>query len=164
MNQFLDVKGYEGLYKISTNGKVYSLKRKKIKRIDTNRHGYERVNLFKNGRGKHFLVHRLVAQAFIPNPNNYSFVNHIDGNKLNNDVNNLEWCTWSQNMIHAYSHGLVKHLTTKVIQYTLASEKVKEWDSIKEACDALGISHGNISKVCCGKRKNAGGYIWRYKE
>lgn len=164
MNQFLDVKGYEGLYKISTNGKVYSLKRKKIKRTDTNRNGYESVNLFKNGRGKHFLVHRLVAQAFIPNPNNYSFVNHIDGNKLNNDVNNLEWCTWSQNMIHAYSHGLVKPLTTKVIQYTLASEKVKEWDSIKEACDTLGISHGNISKVCCGKRKRAGGYIWRYKE
>lgn len=100
-----NIKNYERLYKISDNGHVVGLKRNKfLKNCVVWR--YHRINLCKNGKFKLFKIANLVAQHFIPNPNNYSIVNHIDGNKLNDNVDNLEWCTQSQNCVHAYKTGL----------------------------------------------------------
>lgn len=163
--RFADVPGYEGVYKISSDGKVYS--NKGIRSTYITRHGYESVGLCLHGKQKNFLVHRLVAMAFIPNPQpqKHPFINHIDGNKRNNNIENLEWCDSSYNMRHAIAHGLSKVRSKRVIQYTLGGEKIKVWNSIKEACDEIkACCIGNISKACQGKRKNAGGYIWKYAD
>lgn len=110
-----DIKGYEGLYQISNLGNVKSLKRKSLNfkcekdKILINcktSQGYEKVMLCKNKQVKNQMIHRLVAKAFIPNPNNLLEINHIDGDKTNNKVSNLEWCTRSENIKHAYELGL----------------------------------------------------------
>lgn len=164
MATYEDIKGYEGIYQVSPEGIVFSITNQRAKSIEISKNGYVRVNLFKNGKGKHHLVHRLVADAFIPNPHNYEFVNHKDGNKQNNDISNLEWCDASFNMKHAYENKLIKMRTTKVIQYSKNFEEIKVWDSIAEASKELGINHANIVTVCRQNtnRKYAGGYIWRY--
>ena len=101
------IKGYEGLYEISKNGKVLSFKRRPAI-LKQYKGRYYKVGLTKDGIQKHFFVHRLLAIAFIPNPHNKPYVNHIDGNKLNNSLDNLEWCTASENAIHAFKLGLNK--------------------------------------------------------
>lgn len=158
------VSGYEGIYTITSDGLVVSKHKNAPKKTYISNSGYERVVLFKNGIGKKFSVHRLVAEAFVPNPNHWEMVNHKDGNKLNNLVSNLEWCDASHNMKHAFSTGLAMPKTTRVIQYTKDFKKVREWESIKAACDELGLNHANIVTVCNQKtnRKYAGGYAWRY--
>ena len=114
-----DIEGYEGLYQVSTcgnikslaksrkngNGRYYIQKEKLLKQSFTTT-GYKKVELYKDGKRKSFKVHRLVAIAFIPNPDNKPEVNHIDGNKINNNIDNLEWVTSSENSIHAYETGL----------------------------------------------------------
>lgn len=114
-----DIEGYEGLYQVSTcgnikslakprkngNGRSYIQKEKLLKQSFTTT-GYKKVELYKDGKRKSFKVHRLVAIAFIPNPDNKPEVNHIDGNKINNNIDNLEWVTSSENSIHAYETGL----------------------------------------------------------
>ena len=114
-----DIEGYEGLYQVSTcgnikslakprkngNGRSYTQKEKLLKQTFTST-GYKKVELYKDGKRKGFKVHRLVAIAFIPNPDNKPEVNHIDGNKINNNIDNLEWVTSSENSIHAYETGL----------------------------------------------------------
>lgn len=159
-----DIKGYEGIYKIYPNGIVFSVVSNRIKKPEMSNRGYLRINLFKNGKGKHYSVHRLVAENFIDNPKNYAIVNHIDGNKVNNDVTNLEWCDASYNMKHAHKNGLIINKTTKVAQYSKGFELIKIWNSIDEVEKELGINHANIVTVCGQKtnRKYAGGYIWRY--
>ena len=106
-----DVQGYEGLYKVSNLGNVYSYKSKKILKkyfpvFSLGATGYNLVGLYKNGKQKMFGVHRLVAQAFIDNPLNLPIVNHKDGNKRNNAVSNLEWCTQKENVAHAIAMGV----------------------------------------------------------
>lgn len=161
---YADVPGYDGFYKVSSDGKVISANGEKSTEVAKN--GYIRVSLWRHGKGKHFLVHRLVANAFIPNPDNLEMVNHKDGNKLNNDVSNLEWCDASHNMRHAYINKLINPKTTKVIQYTKDNKKIREWNSISEASEYLGINHANIVTVCSQKtnRKLCGGYKWRYAD
>lgn len=100
------VKGFEDRYKVSTSGRVYSHKRKMFLKSTSKR--YPKVVLHKKGKLYNFLVHRLVANAFIPNPQNKKQINHINGNKHDNRVENLEWCTQSENMLHAFSLGLEK--------------------------------------------------------
>ena len=109
---WLDVVGYEGLYKVSNYGRVKSFQGRdeRLLTIDTNNANYAKVLLSKDGRGKTLLVHRLVATAFIPNSNNKPQVNHKNGNKLDNRVENLEWSTCSENTQHAYDTGLAKSL------------------------------------------------------
>lgn len=160
--EWRDVPNYEGIYKVSSDGKVMSANG--IRKAEMSQTGYWRISLWNKGKEKHFFIHRLVAMAFIPNPNNYDLVNHIDGNKLNNNVENLEWCNLSQNVQHAYRTGLVHPATTKVIQYTKDFVKVKEWNSIREACEELKLNHANIVTVCGQKtnRRQCGGFIWRY--
>lgn len=110
-----DVVGYEGLYQVSNLGRVKSLPKKagfrkqdeKQSAIFTDKHGYCKTNLYKNNTHKQVYVHILVAKAFVPNKYNKPQVNHIDGNKSNNQVTNLEWCTAKENIIHAHLTGLI---------------------------------------------------------
>lgn len=171
-----DIPGYEGRYKISNFGNIQSLNRevlskgklhqtiptKYIKQQKDKRHSYLYVDLYDNISRKRFRVHRLVAMTFIPNPNNYPQINHIDGNKQNNSANNLEWCTQSHNMKEAYKIGLEKPRTLKVNQYDLSNNFIRTWDSIKSI--QIFYNNRNISACCKGKRKTAGGYIWRYAD
>ena len=116
--------------------------------------GYLHVRLYNNGVSKDIAIHRLVAIAFIPNPNNYRYVNHKDKNTKNNKVSNLEWCTNSYNLI--YSKG------KKVVQYSKEGEFIKEFNCVADASRECNIPTTNISKCCKGKRYSAGNFIWRY--
>ena len=102
MEQWKDIEGYEGIYQISSHGRVKSFKNGKIKILKSriNDKGYNTTCLRKDGKSKYKLVHRLVAEAFIPNIDSKPYINHIDGNKLNNNINNLEWVTPSENTLH----------------------------------------------------------------
>lgn len=102
-----EIKNYEGFYTISNRGVIHSLHTGKIIKQHLNRYGYYQVRLYKNKKPKNFTVHRLVAETFIPNIHNVETVNHIDGNKTNNKVENLEWCSFSENFNKAYNAGLV---------------------------------------------------------
>ena len=126
--------------------------------------GYLRVVLMKDSKYKHFSVHRIVAQLFIPNPENKPEVNHKDGNKQNNFVENLEWVTSKENIIHSYKTGLNKGSGRMVMQYDLQGNFIKEWSKIRDVEEQLNICHQDISRCCKKKRKTAGGFIWRYKK
>lgn len=123
-----DIEGYEGLYQISNKGRVKSFKIGCWRVLKTNNNcAYYVVKLFNQQKTKRFLVHRLVATAFIPNPKNVHVVSYIDGNKLNNCVENLEWVTHSENIEHAFRIGLKKvYLGTKNSNVKLTAEQVKE--------------------------------------
>lgn len=170
-----DIEGYEGLYQVSNfgnvkrlEGKIYSYitnkyetrKEHMIKTRVGNRK-YKVVNLCKNSKRECKTVHRLIAQAFLPNPNNFECVNHIDGNKLNNKIDNLEWCTTQQNIQHAYKNNLMTN-NKKIDQYSLDNKFIKTFNSINEASKKIGVAQPNISMCAIGKKKTAGGYIWKY--
>lgn len=173
MEVWKDIAGYEGLYQISNFGNVKSfymwninkyIKRKqpKILKLTENEHGYYRVSLIKNKKRKHKRVHRLVAEAFIPNIENKPQVNHIDGNKQNNCVDNLEWATRDENMKHAWRTGLI-NTTKKIFQYDINNNLIKEWKSLSEAGRKIGICPQSICECAKGKIKTSGGFIWRYE-
>lgn len=172
-----DIQGYEGKYRVSNYGRIKSLSRKifngtgfymskeKILNGHIITNGYMQIEL----QGKPLLVHRLVAEAFILNHENKPQVNHIDGDKTNNRVDNLEWVTNGENQIHAYKNGLNKRSEKagrkpiKVCQIDLKTGKiVKIYNSISEARKNLNIKKDNISSVCKNKRKSCGGYGWKY--
>lgn len=174
MEEWRDVYGYEGFYQVSSKGRVRSLDRessgKKYRgKILSSKvaAGYRIVGLCKDGKKASQRVHRLVARAFIENPDNLSEVNHLDGNKNNNCVENLEWCTSRENKIHAWVTGLTKAPpctpVVPVIQI-YDGQVIAEYVSIKVAATLLAISDEDICKCCKGKRKTAGGYGWKYKE
>ena len=117
---------------------------------------YLRVNTQK------YALHRLVAQTFIPNLENKPYVNHIDGNKINNCINNLEWVTCAENNLHNHKIGLIKCFKRKVAQYDLEMNEINRFDSIKEAADSLKMSQTNIKSVLYKKQKTGGGFIWKY--
>lgn len=164
-----DIKGYEGLYQVSNTGKIKSLKfnhsnKEKIIKGNKENLGYLVVTLYKDGNRKNFKIHRLVAEAFISNPKSLPQVNHIDGNKQNNRIDNLEWCTAKENTIHAHKIGLANddNKKIKVKQYDLNGNFIRTWDSILEAGENLNIDNSSIVKVCKHKKNQAGGYIWAY--
>lgn len=167
-----DIEGYEGIYQVSNLGNVRSLYFKnnkyKIDRIKErsktlDKKGYLRVILCKDGKIKNFQVHRLVAQAFIPNPNNYNEVNHKDENPSNNRVDNLEWCTHKYNMNYgSIREKINKKKRKKIIQYDLNGNFIKKWESIIDIERMLNISSQCIFYACKNKTKNTKGYIWRY--
>ena len=179
-----DIEGYEGLYQVSNLGRVMSYARKgnwknRILNGSFDKNGYILVLLYKNNKTQCKKVHRLVAQAFIPNIENKPQVNHIDGNKENNNVNNLEWVTNKENSIHAWKTGLQhKHKgaflgksgkehnkSKKVLQI---NRNTKEIITIHygtwEASRRTNVSQKSICNCCNNKQKTAGGYIWKYKE
>lgn len=163
-----DIKGYEGLYQVSTLGKVKSLPRHgtysepHILKVSSDGNGYLQVGLCKNSIYKSHKVHRLVATAFIPNPNNLPEVNHRDENKHNNRVSNLEWCNRNYNV----NYGSRTNKTKKpVTQLTKSGETLATYESLTKVKEALKISNiSNISNVCKGKRKSAYGYRWKFIE
>lgn len=189
--EWRDITGYEGLYQVSNLGRVKSLDRylpfsgtislRKgcLLKQSINKYGYERLGLYKNGKYKQHTVHRLVANTFIPNPDNLPCVNHKDENKLNNCVDNLEFCTVAYNN----NYGTVKQriseknkismkgkynrpdLVRPVLQYTLDGQFVAEYQSMAEAERQTGIHQTSISGCCRGIKYNhtAGGYVWKYK-
>lgn len=152
------------LYDITEDGKCINKQTGHIKQTFISNSGYERVTLWNKGKQQKESIHRLVAIKYIKNPNGYNVVNHKDGNKLNNHKDNLEWTTTSKNTKHAYQNNLINTTKTKVVQYTRNMEKIKVWNSIKEASKELNLNHANIVTVCKQNtnRKYVGGYIWRY--
>lgn len=148
-----DIKGYEGLYAITSCGKVWSHRAQKFLKPQKDRYGYLHVNLYKDGKAKKYKIHRLVAEAYIPNPENKPQVNHKDENKEHNYVNNLEWMTSKEN------NNYGNHDTRKSV-YCVELDKV--FSSTTEAARQLGIFQSNISACCHGERKTCGGYTWRY--
>lgn len=123
--------------------------------------GYRCVNIYKEGNIKNLKVSRCVAVHFIENPSNYKVVNHLDGNKMNDHENNLEWCSYSDNILHAYKIGLRNNISP-IIQSYLNGRIIKEWQSISEASKS-GFTGPNIHMVCNGKRKSHKGFKWSYK-
>ena len=164
---YKDIEGYEGLYQVSNLGNVKSLnyhntKKEKILKPAI-RNWYLKVDLCKNNKKKTYFVHRLVAQAFIENPNNYSFVNHKDECKTNNVVENLEWCTQKYNC--NYGTGIersAKSRSNQVYQYSKDGELISVWESISE-CKRNGYNQGHVASCCNGERKSHKGYIWSHK-
>lgn len=196
MEIWKDIKNYEGLYQISNCGKVKSLERKvknkngfrivpeKILKPILNNKGYYAYGLRKNGKLNMILLHRLIGEHFIKNKNNYPCINHIDGNKLNNEINNLEWCTYEHNIKEAFRLGLNKYTykenfkhnywkgkfgknhncSKKVFQYDKKGNFIKGFESIKNASEETKVNYCSISNNCLGKQKTAGDFIWKFKE
>lgn len=163
-------------YSINENGEVKNNKTNKLLKQSQHKNGYMSVSIkITNGSYKQYYVHRLVAETFLPNLDNLTDVNHKDYNKQNNSVENLEWCSRSDNLKHSYNYENrnknrkhAKELATKnhekmkikVTQRTLSGEFVAEYNSMREAEEKTGIPIQNISSVTSGKRRSAGGYIW----
>lgn len=125
-----------------------------------NENGYIRVFIY----NKTYALHRLIALAFLENSENKEQVNHIDGNKLNNCVSNLEWVTNQENQLHKFKIGLGNNYTRKITQYDLEMNKIKDFNSIVEASKTLNIGKSNIRGVLTNYRKTAGGFIFKYLE
>ena len=191
-----------GIYEVSNLGRIKSLERytdskneygnmqrivkEKILKVNVDNKGYSTIKLC-NIKQKSFKVHRIVAETFIPNLENKPQVNHINGIKTDNRVENLEWCTNKENQKHAIENGLknVEAITKRIVEFNKANritpykaiEKIKKkckqynsngefirkWESISEAGRKLNINIGNISECCKGKKKTAGNYIWKYE-
>lgn len=178
--QWKPVVGYEGLYAVSSLGRVKSLdrivpckngttmtKRGRIIKPHTIGFGYQRLQLCRNNKGVKFLVHRLVAEAFLPNPNGFPIINHIDKNTSNNSVENIEWCTYKYNTTYDNASEKRAEKTRKAVrQYTLDGEFIAEYKSVTEASKATNIAMLSIC-ACCKKRKqysHTKDYIWRYAD
>lgn len=173
-----DVPGYEGYYQISNMGNVKSLDRVveksgrlhhikgHILRQSKTRCGYYIIGFSKEDKRTYHLVHRLVADVFIPNPDNLPCVNHKDEVKVNNHADNLEWCTHLYNNIFGDRQERVHSKIRKpVIQRSLSGEEIKRFPSMKQASIETGINYSVIAEVCKNKygRKTAGGFKWHYE-
>ncbi len=163
-----DIKDYEGLYQVSNIGRVRSLITNKVLKPSNIR--YSRVILYKNKEHTNFSVHRLVAEAFIPNPENKPEVDHINTITNDNRVENLKWVDRIEN---ANNPLTIKHhseytrngkLSKCLLQYTKDGELICEWPSLMEMHRQTGYDDGFVSRCCLGKNKSAYGFIWKYKE
>ena len=148
-----DIKNYEGLYAVTSCGKVWSYRNERFLKPSTDKKGYLKVNLYKNGACKTYKIHRLVAEAYIPNLNNLPQVDHIDNDKTHNYINNLQWITGRNNCRKSFNKP--------ILQFDLNGNFIKEWGS---ATDVGREIQGNICKCLKGKYQTAYGYIWKYKE
>lgn len=156
-----DIPGYEGLYKVSSFGNVFSLRCNRCLKQHPVNGGYLLVPLSSDKR-KLWLVHRLVAIAFIPNPDNLPEVNHKDENTTNNCVKNLEWCTRKYNAHYGTALQRMAATNSKPVEQLKAGKVVKKYESIKAAGEECGFDRGNISKCCTGKSRTYKGYEWRF--
>lgn len=181
-----DIPGYEGCYQVSNLGNIKSLKRtvntlfgrpkvqdEFIFLKENLKGGYLGVNLSNNGSVKKMKIHRLVAMAFISNPENKKCVNHIDGNKQNNHIENLEWVTYKENSVHASNIGLSStywsgkggkgyFANMKINQYDLNMNFIKTHDSATLASKEVGIDKSCIIRAANGKIKQSKGFRWKY--
>ena len=181
-----DIEGYEGLYQVSNTGQVKSLNYKgrgvvKLLKQAINHNGYNYVILYKNGKTKHYSVHRLVALAFIPNPDNLPIVNHKDENPSNNNVNNLEWCTIAYNNNYGTRNeragkkirelmigkkGKDANGSKPILMYDKEGNFIRKFDCINDTNEYFGkkSAYKNVSKCLRGKYKTAYGYVFVYAE
>ena len=169
MEKWKDIAGYEGRYQASDLGNIKSLISNKILKPRIDKNGYFKVILYTgNGDKKEFRLHRLIAETFIPNPENFPQVNHINEDKTNNAVDNLEWCTSLQNNNHGTRnerirpHAIAAGMKSAkaVQQYDKKGNLIKTWDSLRSVERELNIPHSNI--IASIKRNgSAGGYIWK---
>lgn len=186
-----DIPGYEGLYKVSSRGRIWSNRNSLYLKPAVDKLGYFVVILYSAGRRKTIRVHRLVALAFIPNPNSYKEVNHKDENKANNNIENLEWCTRAYNVNygtarqraaaniskvkagHWYGTGETKRKLAEAAQGNTYRRKavmmckedgspIRIFASIYDAMEATGVNRANIIACCKGRLKHAGEYKWKY--
>lgn len=166
MEQWKEVKDYEK-YQVSNYGRFRSTKTgvPVIKEINATGHGYKLAFMSK-GRTEDVWqtnLHRLIATAFIPNPENKPCVNHIDGNKINNRVENLEWCTHSENTRHAYRIGLLHSRFNKPVnQYDLNNTLIRKFSSIREAKKETGLDATGIGRCARGRQIQYSGFIWKF--
>jgi hypothetical protein len=188
-----DIEGFEGLYQISSFGRVKSLPKKwvmtnnfgtfwvmKDERILSpviSNKGYYVLSLVKNKRKKQFRVHQLVATHFLENNGNYNCINHIDGDKLNNNIENLEYCTHSHNQKEAFRLGLKQPSKSMlgrlddlcpnsipINQYTLDGVFIKRWNSAREAMRHMGKKSNKIYMCCKHRKSQMYGYKWEYAD
>ena len=170
-----DIKGYEGLYQVSNLGRIKrvlfknnktTIIKEKILKYTVKNNGYCKVNLYKNNKQKTYHIHRLVAEAFIPNRDNSLEINHKDGNKKNNCINNLEWITHKENIQHGVKTGLITNIdkAKNVLQFDKSMNQIGQYNSVKEVARKLGYDATSIAGCCRSKKycKTAYGYIWRY--
>lgn len=163
MEVWKDVVGYEGLYKISNKGRIISCGTGNYMKLSKDSKRYITCGLTKDKKQLMHRVHRLVAMAFIPNPNNYPQVNHKDENKSNNCVENLEWCTDDYNRHYGKTvERTAKAHQKQVDQYSINGEFLKTWDGINVAADTLHLSRPHITDCCKGRLNQTGGYVWKY--
>lgn len=165
--EWRDIAGYEGLYQVSNLGRIKSLKahnkwgieREALLSPSIEKKGYKRFYLNKNGKGKTVKLHRIVAFAFIPNPNDKPCVDHIDGNPSNNNASNLRWVTYWENKHNPATRCRV---VKAVAQYTIEWEHIRDWDSAYDAAASIGANMRSIRACCRGKIHTSAGYKWKY--
>jgi hypothetical protein len=161
--EWRDVLGFEELYQVSNLGKVRTIKNGEAEMSQQeNRNGYMTVHLRNKGVERRAMVHRLVAEAFISNPDELRDVNHKNGDKSDNRVENLEWVSHSDNMTHSFRElgENVRH----IVQLSLDGVLIDRWNSITEAAEATGICRTDIGACCRGERTMAGAFEWKYEE
>lgn len=175
-----DIPGYEGLYQVSNLGNVKGLPSRRVysdgrvhyypERVlkqHTIRRNNKQVCLTVGGNHRSFRVHRLVAMAFLPNPNNYDQVNHKDENPSNNNIDNLEWCSAEYNLNYGTRNKRASESRGKVVlQYSFDGELLREFSGAREAARQMGLEANcgaNIQNCCNGKRRSAYGYVWQWK-
>lgn len=169
MEMWKIIDGYNGKYLISNNGQVKNARSGRILKQEVNHCGYARAHLCNFADRRMRFVHRLVAEAFIPNPENKTQVNHIDGNKLNNNVENLEWSTPLENVKHSWENGLrdgnirwYESKKRKVIATSIDGTDIKRFKSISEAKKYFKTNH--VSDVLNGHREQTKGYRFAFDE
>ena len=181
--EWKDIKDYEGLYQVSNWGRILSLNyhregKAELKNPSEDKDGYLKVNLWKNGKYKTCKVHRLVAETFLPNPENKPCINHkIEGDEgkkinmvifnedgsINKEKTSIEWVTREENNNYgSHNERSAKARSKPVLQFSLTGEFIREWPSAMEASHQIGIAQPNICNCCRGKLKSTGGFVWRY--
>lgn len=156
------IDGFEGLYEISDTGKIRNCITKKLLKGNLNSYGYRVVRLRKDGKNYDLKLHRLLAIAFIPNPNDFPCVNHIDGNKDNNSLDNLEWCTYAYNNSHAREQLSLDFSEKSVLQRTLNGDYVAIWRNASLAAKSVNGNSTTIANCCRGTQSVAYDYRWNY--
>lgn len=160
MEKYIIINNFEN-YAISNYGNIKNIKKNRILKPVKNKHGYLEYTFCQNGTKKTFRIHRLVALYFIPNIYNKPYINHKNGIKTDNNVDNLEWCTAKENDTHARITGL-KEQNKPIIAEEIATGNTLVFNSVGEAGALLGINKGTISKVLHNKRKQVHGYYFRF--
>ena len=189
MEIWRDIEGFEGLYQVSSEGRVICLERidinnhpvkEKILKSNKNRNGYLQVVLCKEGKHKNITIHKLVASAFIDNPDNKPCIDHINTDRTDNRVENLRWVSQKENCNNPITkvniakskignkhpmYGKISelnHLSKPILQFTKEGEFIRKWVCARDVERELGINPTHISSCCKGKKKSAGGFIWMY--
>lgn len=159
------IKGFEEYGQVSSEGEFKRTGSDKPLKLSKHNKGYYKLHV-KDNEGKSFTcqAHRLVAQTFIPNPDNKSFVNHIDANKLNNNVSNLEWTTPSENMKHAIKEKLIPEHCYKVDKFDLSGNLIETYHNVRHAEKETGIAASKTAVNCRGYSKVTGGFTWEYHD